>query len=403
MDSRANAATPSKAGCEDTTGAAEISTPAPEFGTPAATTMMMDVSSPDPAPFSFARQKHPPAIASKPRSSRKVSSLFGSDATGEAAAGPHDTSAALKKGCVDGSGSVAPPGGLVGVGGDQAASPATKRYSSGGGSGGGGGFTSPVRASRELGTNSSRYTPQRNLGGLFASPLPPLPPTGHEEQEGGVTAPSPRDGLSAVVPLLLHSPKREEPAVPAPAPGVAVDEAASARSDNQTSVEKLPTSIAASASPAAATAAAPAPAEKAVTPSPVAALAAAAAPVARSGSPPACQCGCSSSLGASDSACGDVDVCCVSNEAFKDKDSKTMRTLEVVVKRERIGVGALASWRVAELKRRLVHLNLFSAAEAIALVPTFPLGGAALDDDIVLGTLDADVTYKARQVAVAAT
>lgn len=67
------------------------------------------------------------------------------------------------------------------------------------------------------------------------------------------------------------------------------------------------------------------------------------------------------------------------------------------------GVSALASWRVAELKRRLVHLDFFPAAEMIALVPTFPLGAAALEDDVVLDTLDADVTYKARRVAVAAT
>lgn len=66
-------------------------------------------------------------------------------------------------------------------------------------------------------------------------------------------------------------------------------------------------------------------------------------------------------------------------------------------------MSALASWRVAELKRRLVHLKLFPVAEVIALVPTFPLGGAALEDDVVLDTLDADVTYKAKRVAVAAT
>lgn len=196
MDSQANAASPSKVGREGTTGAAELSTPGPEFGTPAA--MMMDVSSPDPAPFSFARQKHPPAISSKPRSSRKVSSLFSTD-TGEAA-GPSDDSSVVKKGCGDVS-SVAPPGGLLGAGGDQAASPSTQSYSSGSGNGSGGAvFTSPVRASREPGATSSRFTPQRNLGGLFASPLPPPPPAAHEE-EGGVTT---------VVPLLLQSPKHEE-------------------------------------------------------------------------------------------------------------------------------------------------------------------------------------------------
>lgn len=66
------------------------------------------------------------------------------------------------------------------------------------------------------------------------------------------------------------------------------------------------------------------------------------------------------------------------------------------------GVNALASWRVAELKRRLVHLKFFPAAEAIALVPTIPLGVEALGDDVRLDTLDDDVTYKARPRPVAA-
>lgn len=66
------------------------------------------------------------------------------------------------------------------------------------------------------------------------------------------------------------------------------------------------------------------------------------------------------------------------------------------------GVNALASWRVADLKRRLVHLKFFPAAEAIALVPTIPLGGEALGDDVRLDTLDDDVTYKARRRPVAA-
>lgn len=208
MDSQAtNAATPSKAGRESMNGAADLSTPGPEFGSPA----MMDVSSPDPAPFSFARQKHPPAISSKPRSSRKVSSLFSSD-TGEAA-GSSDAAGAAdasKKGLGDES-SMTPAGGSLCAGGEQAASPATD---SGGGSGGAG-FTSPVRASREPGATNSRFTPQRNLGGLFASPLPPPPPTTNDEE--GVTASSPR-GLTAALPLLLQMPKREEP-LPAAAAG----------------------------------------------------------------------------------------------------------------------------------------------------------------------------------------
>lgn len=49
-----------------------------------------------------------------------------------------------------------------------------------------------------------------------------------------------------------------------------------------------------------------------------------------------------------------------------------------------------------------MHLKLFPAAEVITLVPSFPLGGAALEDDVLLDTLDADVTYKARRVTVAA-
>lgn len=202
MDSQAKAATPSKAGREGTTGVADISTPGPGVGTPA----MMDVSSPDPAPFWFARQKHPPAISSKPRSSRKVSSLFSSD-TGETA-DSSDAAAAKKK--VGDTSSIAPAGGSpFCAGGDQTASPASGSRIGGGGSGGAG-FTSPVRASRESGATSSRFTPQRNLGGLFASPLPPpLPPT--NEEDGGVTAAPP--GLAAAaVPLLLRSPKREEPA-----------------------------------------------------------------------------------------------------------------------------------------------------------------------------------------------
>lgn len=67
------------------------------------------------------------------------------------------------------------------------------------------------------------------------------------------------------------------------------------------------------------------------------------------------------------------------------------------------GVSALASWRVAELKRRLVHLRHFPAdaggpaGEEIALIPSFPPGSTPLEDGVRLHTLDADVTYKARR------
>lgn len=208
MDSHANAATPSKAGREGMTGAADLSTPGPAFGTPA----MMDISSPDPAAFSFARQKHPPAISSKPRSSRKVSSLFSGE-SGETA-GPSDAAAAAatadaaaKKWVSDNNG-IVPAGGSLCSEGDQAASP---QSSSGGGGGGGAGFTSPVRASQESGATSSRFTPQRNLGGLFASPLAPPPPLATHEDGGA------HHSLTAAVPLLLQSPKRKEAPAPAPA------------------------------------------------------------------------------------------------------------------------------------------------------------------------------------------
>lgn len=63
------------------------------------------------------------------------------------------------------------------------------------------------------------------------------------------------------------------------------------------------------------------------------------------------------------------------------------------------GVSALVSWRVAELKRRLVYLKLFPDAEKIALKPRF--GKQVLGDDQALSTLDADVTYEARAISVA--
>lgn len=48
-------------------------------------------------------------------------------------------------------------------------------------------------------------------------------------------------------------------------------------------------------------------------------------------------------------------------------------------------------------------MKLFPAPEVITLVPTFPVaGGAALEDDVTLDTLDIDVTYKARRTAVTA-
>lgn len=58
------------------------------------------------------------------------------------------------------------------------------------------------------------------------------------------------------------------------------------------------------------------------------------------------------------------------------------------------GVSALSSWRVAELKRRLVYLKLFSSPEEIILRPRFE--DEALEDNTSLATLDTDVTYEVR-------
>lgn len=58
------------------------------------------------------------------------------------------------------------------------------------------------------------------------------------------------------------------------------------------------------------------------------------------------------------------------------------------------GVSALSSWRVAELKRRLVYLKFFARPEEITLRPRFE--EEALEDNTSLATLDTDDTYEAR-------
>lgn len=189
------AATPSKSTREgaNSTGYEDgVSTPGPVVA-------MMDISSPDPGATSRKHAGQPPAISSKPRVSRKVSSLFGKE-KGDEVAGSKESSAGKRGG----------DGGRVAAvaGGDSffvAGRPPSREVPSGGIGGGGGnsgagGFTSPVRGSTESGAASSRFTPQRNLGGLFASPPP------RKEQDGS--------DVSAVIPLLLRSPKGEgeEPA-----------------------------------------------------------------------------------------------------------------------------------------------------------------------------------------------
>ena len=61
-------------------------------------------------------------------------------------------------------------------------------------------------------------------------------------------------------------------------------------------------------------------------------------------------------------------------------------------------MSALSSWRVAELKKRLVYLNMFTRPESITLTPRYE--EEALEDDVSLGSLDTDVTYEARAVPV---
>lgn len=58
------------------------------------------------------------------------------------------------------------------------------------------------------------------------------------------------------------------------------------------------------------------------------------------------------------------------------------------------------SWRVAELKRRLVYLKMFPNVDSISLKPRY--GGEMLHDGQALGTLDTEVTYEARKVAITA-
>lgn len=166
----------------------------------------MDVSSPEPVLFSL--QKPPPLLSSKPRSTRKVSSLF-SDGT----AGARSDGVSAKKetgGSRDVS--AAPGAGVVGLIGEdrlQAAADSRETEAWDGSQSGGGGasFASPVRASRDA-ADGSRYTPQRNLGGLFASPLPP--PRDASRSTGAV--PGSADLALGLAPPLAQRPKREEPA-----------------------------------------------------------------------------------------------------------------------------------------------------------------------------------------------
>ncbi|CAN0476060.1 unnamed protein product [Ectocarpus sp. 12 AP-2014] len=379
----------------------------------------MDISSPEPVLFSL--QKPPPLLSSKPRSGRKVSSLF-SDGTAGARS---DGVSAKKEACGSSDVPAAQGADVVGsIGEDRhqaaaaaaAADPQTEAWDGTQIGGGGASFASPVRASRDA-ADGSRYTPQRNLGGLFASPLPP--PRDASRSTGGV--PGSADLALELAPPLAQRPKREERAAVLAGPCPPAEKAMPstppppARKQAEAAGEGLAVKFPApdvrlSPPPEAAQTAAersPVPEKPAtpvksspvaVKPSPVAAQAPAipVAPAADARVPAACRCGCSSSE-TSGTAAGtgcDDNLCCVSNDAFKSGEA--MRTLEVLVKRERVGVIALASWRVAELKRRLVHLKFFPAAEVIALVPTIPLGGGALGDDVRLDTLDDDVTYKAR-------
>lgn len=62
-------------------------------------------------------------------------------------------------------------------------------------------------------------------------------------------------------------------------------------------------------------------------------------------------------------------------------------------------MNALVTWRVAELKRRLVYLKIFSDAGKISIKPRYE--DDELADHQALGSLDTDVTYEARSVLVA--
>lgn len=236
------AATPSKASDDVVIGAAAVSTPNPGFG--AAGVEMIDVSSPDPASFSFARQtRYPPALSTKPKSTRKVGNLFSGGSTAASAGASIDNRLgnSIRKSTSSASAARGAPGGSycsswhddpdndIRSPGKDAAQ--TWDSQSGGGSSdsAGLGFTSPVRKSRP-GAASSRFTPQRNLVALFASPLPLPPPTQtllslpSDREDGAVVAttlPAPATAADPVKvpdstnvrdspPLLLLSPEREE-------------------------------------------------------------------------------------------------------------------------------------------------------------------------------------------------
>ncbi|CAN0304124.1 unnamed protein product, partial [Ectocarpus sp. 12 AP-2014] len=278
----------------------------------------MDISSPEPVLFSL--HKPPPLLSSKPRSGRKVSSLF-SDGTAGARS---DGVSAKKEACGSRDVPAAPSAGVVGSIGedrhqaaaaDGAANPQTEAWDGTQIDGGGASFASPVRASRDA-ADGSRYTPQRNLGGLFASPLPP--PRDASLSTGGV--PGSADLALELAPPLAQRPKREERAAvlsgscPPAEKAVPSTPPPPARKQAEATGESLAVKFSAaemhlSPPPEAAQTAAdrsPVPAESAtpikpppvaMKPSPVAARAPAtpAAAAADARVPAACRCGCSSS------------------------------------------------------------------------------------------------------------
>ena len=182
------AGTPAKANRNAADGDAE----AAHVSTPSADKAMLLSSA---AAFSLMR-KHPPPLSSKPR---KATSLFRHPASEAGKKGndyedgaslpvPHDGTES--RGGADGDASSA---GVVAAAASEqdgearthGAAPALSWDARSGGGGGGSGsgsgsggvacFGSPARPPRENYT-SFRFTPQRNLNGLFASPVPPPPP-----------------------------------------------------------------------------------------------------------------------------------------------------------------------------------------------------------------------------------
>ncbi|CAM9639378.1 unnamed protein product [Scytosiphon promiscuus] len=383
----------------------------------------MDVSSPDPPSFSL-RQKQPPLLSSKPRSSRKVTSLFSGDTGGE----PSSDDTGVKKWLSDGIGSVVSKASVSGVAAASPEKEGGQRWESqrGGGSSSGSSssgtgteFTSPVRAPKDA--SSSRFTPQRNLGGLFASPLPPPRPHRDEDANDEGAADQNDGEVSETADLILavspapRSPKREDTAADETVRPPAAQAASTAEVSPVARASAAETSFAPEApplTPGRPTLAVTATAVALARLSPLAALAPApikassSAALKTEASMSSCRCGCSPSSPSSSSSGAAIEpsvsgACCVSNKAFEGDEA--MCTLEILVKRDRIGVSALSSWRVAELKRRLVHLKHFPAdaggraAEEIILVPTFPPGSTPIEDHVRLDTLDTDVTYKARR------